>query len=214
MNQSDNSYITQPVRMAKRALDIGCALIGGTLLLPVVPFIAVAIKLDSPGPIFFCQLRIGERRNDRTVLFEMVKFRTMVVDAEKHGAKWASKNDPRVTKLGKFLRKTRLDEVPQLLNVLRGDMSLVGPRPERPGFYQTLENAIPFYAERTVGVKPGITGFAQVNQGYDETIEDVRNKVSYDHAYALMLTNLRSLFRADMHIIWSTVAVVLYGRGQ
>lgn len=207
-------YLEKHVTLAKRTFDILASACGLLALSPLFPFIALAIKLDSKGPVFFKQLRIGERHPDSTKLFTMIKFRTMVADAEKAGAQWASKNDPRITKMGNFMRKTRLDEVPQLINVLKGDMSLVGPRPERPGFYGKLEDAIPFYAERTYGLKPGITGLAQVNLGYDETIEDVREKVGYDHAYALMLSGVIPTISADLRILWQTVAVVIYGRGQ
>ncbi len=214
MTTSNDPYLSFSTTCIKRTLDITCSLIGGLILLPLLPLIALAVKLDSPGPIFFKQLRIGEQYHNHTRLFMMVKFRTMIVDAEESGAKWASQNDPRITKVGNFLRKTRLDELPQLLNVLKGDMSLVGPRPERPGFYHTLENAIPLYADRTYGLKPGITGFAQVLQGYDETIEDVRSKVGYDHAYALMLQNAWTALCADIKILWMTISVVIHGRGQ
>lgn len=185
------------------------------ILLPVFPLIALAIKLDSPGPIFFQQLRIGLCLPNQTKLFNMIKFRTMVVDAEKaSGAVWAAKQDSRITAVGKFLRKTRLDELPQLINVIKGDMSLVGPRPERPGFYHKLETAIPYFAERTYGVLPGITGLAQVNQGYDTCIEDVRSKLAYDLAYSLSLRSLSSWLKADLFIMWKTFAVMILGRGQ
>ena len=145
----------------------------------------------------------------------MIKFRTMVQDAEKlSGATWATKADPRITRVGRFLRKTRLDELPQFINVIRGEMSLIGPRPERPGFYRKLENEIPFFAERTYGVAPGITGLAQVNQGYDTCIEDVRSKVGYDHRYALALDNPLNWLRMDFGIMIRTVGIMITGRGQ
>jgi lipopolysaccharide/colanic/teichoic acid biosynthesis glycosyltransferase len=145
----------------------------------------------------------------------MLKFRSMRADAEAaSGAVWAQKRDPRITRTGAFLRKSRLDELPQLINVLRGDMSLIGPRPERPGFYRRLDAAIPFFAERTGGLKPGITGLAQVNQGYDATLDDVRRKVAWDHAYALRLTSLRAWLAADVGIVFRTLAVMAGGRGQ
>ena len=127
---------------------------------------------------------------------------------------WAKKDDPRITRVGRFLRKTRLDEIPQLFNVLCGDMSVIGPRPERPGICNKLEDAIPLYIERTYGVRPGITGLAQVYQGYDETIEDVRSKVAYDHAYALSLSRLTSWLTMDGEILWQTAGVVLGARGR
>jgi lipopolysaccharide/colanic/teichoic acid biosynthesis glycosyltransferase len=145
----------------------------------------------------------------------MIKFRTMRQDAEKRtGAVWAQKEDPRITRVGRILRKTRLDELPQLWNVLRGDMSLIGPRPERPGFYQRLERAIPYFAERTYGLRPGITGLAQVLQGYDRDIEDVRSKVSYDHAYAITLVSPKAWMAMDGEILWRTVGVMFGMRGQ
>ncbi len=203
------------IRLGKRAVDIAAALIGLAVTLPIWPFIALAIRLDSPGPVLFRQLRIGEARPDRVAIFSMLKFRSMRADAEKaSGAVWAQSRDPRITRIGAFLRKSRLDELPQLVNVLRGDMSLIGPRPERPGFYRRLNAAIPFFAERTGGLKPGITGLAQVNQGYDATLEDVRRKVAWDHAYALRLTGLRGWLAADVGIVFRTLAVMAGGRGQ
>ncbi len=209
------SYIPVGILLAKRLFDLLFASLGVLLTAPLWPLIALMIKLESPGPIFFRQLRVGRSMPDRTELFMMVKFRTMVVDAEKGtGAVWAAVNDPRITRIGNFLRKTRLDELPQLLNVIHGDMSLVGPRPERPGISRTLENAIPFYAERTYFVMPGITGLAQINQGYDTCIEDVKNKLLYDHAYALSLSKLKAWITMDCTVIFKTVWVMVAGRGQ
>ena len=211
---TNTDYLSPPVVLAKRGFDIAVALAGLLLTLPLWPFIALAIALESPGPIFYRQMRIGRMRSDRTEIFMMIKFRSMRADAEKAGAVWCSKRDPRITRVGLFLRKTRLDELPQLLNVLRGDMAIIGPRPERPGFYQKLERAIPFFTERTAGIRPGITGLAQVNQGYDTSIDDVRNKAAYDHAYALGLRDLRSWFLMDTALALRTVTVMVTGRGQ
>jgi len=200
---------------AKRLTDVLLAATGLLLTLPLFPLIALAIKLDSPGPVFFKQLRIGKALPDRVKLFEIIKFRTMVINAEtQSGATWAKEQDPRITKAGLFMRKTRLDELPQFFNVLRGEMSIIGPRPERPGFYKQLEQDIPFFAERTYGVTPGITGLAQVNQGYDTCIEDVRSKVGFDHSYALALSNPVSWLKMDSRIIFRTLAVMLMRRGQ
>ena len=199
---------------SKRLIDIFGAMSGLAVSLPLFPFIALAIKLESKGPVFFKQLRIGKAMPDRTELFNMIKFRTMGVDAEKNGAQWASKSDPRITRVGKFLRKTRLDELPQFINVLRGDMSLIGPRPERPGFYAKLEHAIPYFSERTYGVTPGITGLAQVLQGYDETIDDVRSKVGFDHSYAMALNTPANWLKMDLFIVFKTISVMVMGRGQ
>ena len=212
---ANESYIPVSVLIAKRALDILAALLGLTIGLCLLPILALMIKLDSKGPIFFSQLRVGQVTPDTSKMFSMYKFRTMRTDAEEAtGAVLATKNDPRITRIGRFLRLTRLDEIPQLYNVLKGDMSLIGPRPERPDFYKKLEDAIPFFTERTWGLKPGITGLAQVNQGYDECIEDVRNKVSYDHAYALSLSSFFSWIRADINIVFKTLVVMVCGRGQ
>ncbi len=200
---------------AKRLFDLLLASIGLLLTLPLFPLIMLAIKLDSPGPVFFKQLRIGKALPEYIELFEMIKFRTMVIDAERYsGATWATKQDPRITTMGRFMRKTRLDELPQFFNVLRGDMSMIGPRPERPGFYQRLEQDIPFFAERTYGVTPGITGLAQVNQGYDTCIDDVRSKVGFDHRYALALGDPISWLKMDVGIILRTLVVMVMGRGQ
>lgn len=208
-------HIPTRVRVAKRALDIVLALLGLLLSSPLWPVLALAIRLDSPGPIVFRQLRIGRARPDRTDLFRMMKFRSMRADAEaRSGAVWATKADPRVTRVGRFLRKTRLDEIPQLVNVLLGDMSIVGPRPERPGFYAKLERGIPFFADRTTGLRPGITGLAQVRQGYDADLDDVRRKVAFDHAYALQLRSLRAWIACDISIMLRTATVMITGRGQ
>jgi len=212
---SDFSYVPRTVQYGKRAVDLFAALAGLILCIPLFPLIALIIKLDSPGPVLFRQQRIGRALSDRTELFLMLKFRTMRLDAESgSGPVWASKDDPRVTRVGLFLRKTRLDELPQLVNVLCGDMSLIGPRPERPGFYQRLDRAIPFFAERTYGLRPGITGLAQVHQGYDRDLQDVRNKVGYDHAYALALSHAGVWFLTDLEIAVRTLLVMVCGRGQ
>lgn len=203
------------VMRLKRLSDIIAAVIALLVTAPLFPFIALAIKLDSKGPVFFQQMRIGLCMPMQTHIFQMIKFRTMVNDAEaKHGAVWAQKNDVRITAVGGFLRKTRLDELPQLINVLLGDMSLIGPRPERPGFYDKLETAIPYFAERTYGVLPGVTGLAQVNQGYDTCIEDVRSKLGYDLSYSLALNDVTSWLKMDFYIAWKTLAVMFTGQGQ
>ena len=200
---------------SKRVFDLALATIGLLLTLLILPLIALAIKIDSPGPIFFRQMRIGKALPSQTKMFLMIKFRTMMIDAEKiSGATWATKRDPRITRVGNFLRKTRLDELPQFINVLLGDMSMIGPRPERPGFYQKLETEIPFFTERTYGVAPGITGLAQVNQGYDTCIDDVRSKVGFDHSYGLSLHNPKAWLKMDLFILLKTVSVMVMGRGQ
>jgi lipopolysaccharide/colanic/teichoic acid biosynthesis glycosyltransferase len=209
-----SEHIPLRVVRAKRFIDICISLVGLILTAPLWPLLAIIIKIDSPGPIIFRQLRVGRAMTDRTDMFMMMKLRSMRIDAEKHGAVWATKGDNRVTRVGRFLRKTRLDEIPQLINVLQGDMSIVGPRPERPGFYKQLEAEIPFFADRTVGLRPGITGYAQVNHGYDTSVDDVRRKVSYDHAYAMRLHSMWSWIKFDLEIMLRTILVMVTGRGQ
>ena len=199
----------------KRVLDIVVASFVLVALVVLFLPIAIAIKWESPGRIFYRQLRVGLRTRHQSNLFYLTKFRTMRADAEaRSGAVWATDRDPRITRVGNFLRKTRLDELPQCIDVLRGQMSVVGPRPERPQFFSRLEREIPFYAERTYGVKPGITGLAQVFLPYDTTIEDVREKVLHDHAYALRLTAPGLWLRTDLEIIFRTFAVMVLGKGR
>ncbi len=213
MNQY--THVSATTRIGKRIFDLTLATIGMAFSLPLFPFIALAIKLDSTGPVFFRQMRVGRAHPDYIELFEMIKFRTMVTDAEAHsGAVWAAKRDPRITRVGNLLRKTRLDELPQFINVLKGDMSMIGPRPERPGFYKKLEDAIPFFTERTYGITPGITGLAQVNQGYDTSIDDVRSKLGFDLRYALALSSPASWLKMDLSIAIRTLATMINGRGQ
>ena len=208
-------YIPRSVLVAKRAMDIVVALVGLVVTAPLWPLVALAIRLDSPGPVIYRQMRVGRVLADRTELFMILKFRSMRADAEKGtGAVWAQKHDPRITRVGAFIRKTRLDELPQLINVLRGDMSVVGPRPERVDMYLRLERAVPFYADRTAGLRPGITGLTQVVQGYDTTIEDVRRKVGFDAAYAMRLATFRGWLWSDLSIMLRTFVVMATGRGQ
>ena len=152
----DSHYtINQPTIRAKRTFDVSLSLIGLLLTLPLFPLIALAIKLNSKGPIFYRQLRVGKAMPDQVHVFEMIKFRSMVQDAEvTTGATLATKDDTRVTLVGRFLRKTRLDELPQFINVLKGDMSLVGPRPERPTFYNKLEHEIPYFSGARSSTSP------------------------------------------------------------
>lgn len=210
-----SSYLPSSTRIGKRLFDVVVAASVLLLTLPLWLLIALAIKLESKGPVFFRQLRIGFADEQHTELFYMIKFRSMVQDAEKNtGAVWASKNDSRITKVGNFLRKSRLDELPQMLNVLRGDMSLVGPRPERPELCAGLEQQIPFFVERTRFVQPGITGLAQVNLGYDSCIDDVRKKLLYDHSYALALHTPLGWLRMDLWVLCRTFLIMVLGRGQ
>ncbi|WP_181905201.1 TIGR03013 family XrtA/PEP-CTERM system glycosyltransferase [Aestuariispira insulae] len=200
---SDGFQVSAVKRVMKRAFDLLFSSLFLLATLPVLLLTALAIKLDSAGPVFYSQKRVGLNGN----LFPVLKFRSMRTDAEKNGAQWASKSDSRVTRVGKFIRKTRIDEIPQILNVFRGEMSFVGPRPERPDFMEELEREVPYYSERH-RVKPGITGWAQINYPYGATIEDARQKHSYDLYY---LKNI-SIF-LDLVILVQTVRVVLFGEG-
>lgn len=189
----------------KRLIDVSVSLAVLVLSLPLSILIALAIKLDSPGPVFYIQERVG--RDGK--LFRMLKFRSMFMDAERYsGPVWANKRDPRSTWVGRVLRRARLDEIPQFLNVLAGDMSLVGPRPERPYFVEKFSKEIPLY-DRRLRVRPGITGWAQVKHKYDETLEDVKKKVRYDLFY---IENMS--LRMDFKIILNTIYVMLMGRGH
>jgi exopolysaccharide biosynthesis polyprenyl glycosylphosphotransferase len=201
---SKNSFETLN-RIGKRCLDLVCGVIIGVIFAVVFPFVAIAIKLDSPGAIFYKQDRVGEHGAEFTVY----KFRSMVQNAELNGkAQWAVKGDARITKVGNFIRKTRLDELPQVLNVLRGDMSMVGPRPERHQFIQELQKQIPFYRTR-LAVKPGLTGWAQINYGYGSTTQDALIKLQYDLYYLKHWSPW-----LDFKILLRTFAVVLKMQGQ
>jgi exopolysaccharide biosynthesis polyprenyl glycosylphosphotransferase len=173
--------------------------------MPVWIIVACAIKLDSRGPVFYTQERVGKDGKR----FRIIKFRSMEKDAEEDsGPVWAEKQDPRVTRIGRIIRWARLDEIPQFINVLDGNMSLVGPRPERPFFVDQLSKEIPLY-KRRLKVRPGITGWAQVKHKYDESIEDVRKKVEYDLYYIENMT-----LRMDLKILLNTIFVVLLGKGH
>jgi len=188
----------------KRLMDVTVSALVLVLGAPAWLATAAAIRLTSPGPAIYRQERIG--RNGRP--FIMMKFRSMYIDAEKHsGPQWATENDPRITKVGRLIRKTRLDEIPQFINVLRGEMSLVGPRPERAFFIEMLKKEIPWYVRR-IKMKPGITGWAQVKHKYDETIEDVKQKVLYDLYY---FENMSLVL--DIKILARTFLVVFTGKG-
>jgi sugar transferase (PEP-CTERM system associated) len=187
----------------KRWLDVVCSAFGLVLSFPICVAVALAIKLDSHGPMFYTQERVGQ--DDR--VFRLVKFRSMRNDAEENGPKWAGTNDDRVTRVGRFIRKCRLDEIPQMFNVLKGEMSFIGPRPERPFFVETLSREIPYYSQRHA-VKPGISGWAQIRYPYGASQEDAREKLKYDLYY---IKHLSLLF--DISIIFETAKVVLLGKG-
>jgi sugar transferase (PEP-CTERM system associated) len=190
-------------RTMKRAFDLFVSLTGLTLAIPLLVLIAILIKLDSPGPVFYRQVRVGLRAQP----YMIWKFRSMFTDAEKGGARWTSEEDPRVSRLGRYLRKWRLDEIPQLINVIWGEMSLVGPRPERPVFVQELRSIIPFYDLRHA-VRPGITGWAQTQFRYGASAEDAHVKLQYDLYYVK-----NSSIRLDFRILMDTIRVILLGRG-
>lgn len=235
------------IRMTKRAMDILFSVVGLLLTLPFFPLLALLIRLDSKGPIFYTQERVNGLVDlpDGSVVFKtfhMIKFRTMVKNAEaKTGAIVAQQNDARVTRVGKILRRTRLDELPQFINVLVGDMSLVGPRPERPEMLSNLSAIIPFFEERVRDIKPGITGLAQVNLNYtgrmnethplythkealtnpyelpetiDSLADDMRTKVLFDHAYSAFRENLWMFLKFEFLIIFRTVYVMISGKGR
>jgi lipopolysaccharide/colanic/teichoic acid biosynthesis glycosyltransferase len=238
--------VTPAVKAMKRVIDVAGSLCGLGLTLPLYAPIALAIRLDSPGPIFIVQRRAGrlmdEAEGHRWVEFDMYKFRSMKVDAERHtGVVVSSRGDPRITRVGRFLRKTRLDELPQFWNILRGDMSLVGPRPERPELLVNLAAAIPYFEERTRGMKPGLTGLAQISLSYSgepppgsdvaklrDTLtnpfkleeadgalaDDMRIKLMYDLAYAATLEDFWAFLRLELEIILKTPVVMLLSRGR
>ena len=188
----------------KRAFDIAASLLLLLLTLPIILVTAVAIKLESRGPAFYRQRRVGLYNQG----FEIVKLRSMRQDAEVAGkAVWADKDDPRVTRIGRFIRKVRIDELPQTWAVLKGEMGFVGPRPERPQFVEQLEQQLPYYAERHM-VKPGITGWAQINYPYGASLDDSRHKLEYDLYYAKNYTPF-----LDLLILLQTMRVILWHDG-
>ena len=201
---SDGFVKTQLTRALKRSVDLVLSVIGLALSLPLMALTALAIKIDSRGPVLFRQERVGQ--NGR--IFVLNKFRSMRADAEDtSGPVWAIPGDPRITRVGKWLRRTRLDELPQFLNVLVGDMSFIGPRPERPEFVRLLQRRLPFYPGRH-SLRPGITGWAQVRHQYAASIEDSLEKLQYDLYYVKNLSPL-----LDLLILLSSVQVILFGRG-
>jgi sugar transferase (PEP-CTERM system associated) len=190
--------------ITKRIFDLIFALMGLVMTSPIMLLTMIIIRLDSPGPIFYRQQRVGQDGKG----FNVIKFRSMKQDAEKNGPQWASENDPRVTRVGRIIRKLRIDELPQFVNVIKNDMSFVGPRPERRYFVDRLEKAIPFYALR-MHAKPGITGWAQINYPYGDTIEDAKEKLKFELYYM----KHRSLW-LDLVIIFQTLKVAIKARGS
>ena len=201
---SDGFVISRWKRFCKRAIDLVLSSVVFVITAPLTLLTALAVYLDSEGPVLYCQERVGEGGKR----FTLYKFRSMRVDAERDGTPvWARDNDERITRVGRFIRMTRLDELPQLWNVLRGDMSFVGPRPERSFFVEQLEKEIPFYQQRHA-VKPGVTGWAQIKYEYGSSIEDAMEKLRYDLYYIKHLS-----IALDLSIVFDTVKVVMFGKG-
>ena len=200
---SEGFRISASQQFIRQVVSIVVAAIGLLLFLPFFPFVVLAVKLSSKGPVFFRQTRVGMGGRN----FQVIKFRTMYTNAEADGAKWATKNDPRVTRVGKFLRKTRIDEIPQLWNVLRGDMGFVGPRPERPEFVAWLNQELPFYYLRTL-IRPGLTGWAQVRYQYGATLAETKEKLEYDLYYIKHMS-----LGLDLLIMFETIKTILRRRG-
>ena len=201
-NLNENSK--RAYEVVKRLGDIFGSIIFGAISLILYPLIMFTIKWESAGPVFYKQDREGKDGN----IFKIIKFRTMVTDAEKQGVLWAQENDPRVTKVGRFLRNTRIDEIPQLWNIFKGDMSFVGPRAERPEFRSKLKKEVPFYKERYL-IKPGLSGWAQVKYKYGASITDTREKLQYDLYYI----KHRSI-AFDLAVILQTIRIALAGGGR
>jgi sugar transferase (PEP-CTERM system associated) len=189
--------------LTRRIIEFVLSLFGVIFLSPLILIISVLIKIDSRGPIFFKQERVGKGGK----IFKLLKFRSMIENAEANGPVWAEQDDKRVTRVGRWMRKWRFDEIPQMFNVLKGDMSFVGPRPERPYFVKQLREEIPFYGQR-LSVKPGVTGWAQIKYRYGASKEDALEKLKYDLYY---IKNLSPFL--DLLIIFETIKVVLFGKG-
>jgi sugar transferase (PEP-CTERM system associated) len=200
---SEGFRVKPSQQIARRLVSTLTAAVGLLLFLPFFPIVVLMVRLSSPGPIFFRQTRVGLGGKN----FSVYKFRTMRTDAEAAGAKWATKDDPRVTRVGMFMRKIRLDEVPQLWNVLRGDMGFVGPRPERPEFVPWLSEQIPYFNLRHM-IRPGLTGWAQVRYGYGSTLEQAREKLEFDLYYIKHMT-----LGLDLLIMFETVKTILRRQG-
>ena len=200
---SEGFRLRQSQQITRKLLSTIAAALGLLLFAPFAPLVILLVRMTSEGPIFFSQMRVGLNGQE----FRVHKFRSMFIDAESAGARWATKNDPRVTKFGMFMRKTRIDEIPQLWNVIRGDMGFVGPRPERPEFVPMLEEALPFYQLRHL-VRPGLTGWAQVRYGYGATMAEAREKLEYDLYYVKHMS-----IGLDLLIMFETIKIILRRRG-
>ncbi|GLS91290.1 sugar transferase [Psychromonas marina] len=211
---NQQGYIDPIVQRGKRIFDVLFSLFALLFLLPLLPLIAIAIKLDSKGPVFYLQSRLGKAHQGSHPVFNVIKFRTMGTDAEKEGvAMLATRSDPRITRVGKLLRKTRFDETPQFINVLLGQMSVIGPRPERPELTNEIDKKLPFFSERTYQVLPGLTGLAQINQSYLGSVDDIDQKLAFDHAYSLAISEPLTWLKTDCSILVKTVLTVLKCNG-
>ena len=204
LNALDEVRVSPLQLLVNRAGDVGISLVFLVFALPLILTVALLVWIDSPGPVLYRQVRIGQAGRP----FTLLKFRSMRSDAETRGPAWATQRDPRVTRVGSFMRRTRIDELPQLMNILRGQMSFIGPRPERPHFVEQLAAVIPYYRERA-RVKPGLTGWAQVNFPYGASVEDARVKLSYDLYYVRHRSPL-----LDLAILFATVRVILFQEGS
>jgi len=200
---SEGFRVKPSQQFLRRIVSMCAAAVGLILCLPIIPLVMLAVRISSQGPIFFRQTRVGV--NGKT--FNVIKFRSMFIDAEAAGARWATKDDPRVTKVGMFMRKTRLDEIPQLWNILRGDMDFVGPRPERPEFIPMLSENLPFYYLRHL-VRPGLTGWAQIRYGYGATLAETKEKLEYDLYYLKHMS-----LGLDLFIMFETIKTIIRRRG-
>ena len=191
-------------KLTKRLIDISFSVFTLILFSPVLLIVSICIKLDSKGPVFYRQVRVGRKGKE----FTMIKFRSMTAEAEEYGPEWSGENDPRITGMGKILRRTYIDEIPQMINVLKNEMSLIGPRPERPFFVEQLKKEMPYYYKR-LSVKPGITGWAQIKHKYDTSLEDVKTKIQYDFYY---IENMS--LKLDFKIMINTIIVIILMKGH
>ncbi|MDP0494290.1 MAG: exopolysaccharide biosynthesis polyprenyl glycosylphosphotransferase, partial [Fusobacterium sp. JB021] len=191
-------------KRTKRLFDLFLALFIGILTLPIMIISAIIVKLESSGPVIYNQVRVGENQKE----FYVHKFRSMKNDAEKNGPRWAMEDDPRITKYGDFMRKTRIDELPQIWNILKGEMSFIGPRPERHIFIKKIEKKVKYYNMRH-SIKPGLTGWAQVMYSYGSSIEDSKKKLEYD-LYYIKHQN----FTLDMVVLFKTIKTVIFRKGR
>jgi len=196
--------MTPAGKLTKRIIDIILSALTLLILSPLLILTSALIKLDTKGPVLYKQVRVGRKGEE----FIMLKFRSMFANAEEYGPEWSGENDERITRVGRFIRKTYLDEIPQMLNVLKNEMSLIGPRPERPFFVEQLKKEIPYYYKRLT-VKPGITGWAQIKHKYDESLEDVKTKLQYDFYY---IENMS--LKLDFKIMINTIIVILLMKGH